>query len=243
VAAIEVEELVRAYPVAGGPPFVAVDRVSFAVRPGEVFGLLGPNGAGKSTVMRILATLLRPTAGVARVAGHDVVRQPDAVRRALGYLSASSGLPARLTCREVLELFAALQQVERPAELVERALRVYAIVDFAGQRVETLSSGMRQRVRIAAAAVHEPPVLILDEPTAGLDVPSADRLLDTIREARDRGAGVVFSTHVLREAAKVCDRIGLIAQGRLVGLGTVAELCAETGSRDLEEAFVARVAR
>lgn len=239
---IEAEHLRRVWPSPSGPPVVAVDDVSFAVPSGTVLGLLGGNGAGKSTTMRMLATLTVPTGGVARICGHDVVRAPERVRAHLGYLSASSGLPVRVTCREVLELFAALHRVPDVRGAVDRALDVYGISSFADQRVETLSTGMRQRVRIATAAVHEPQALILDEPTAGLDLVAADRLLDTILLARARGAAVIFSTHVLREAVKICDRIAVIDRGRLLGDGTVDELCARTGTATFEQAFLALVA-
>jgi ABC-type multidrug transport system ATPase subunit len=238
---IEAEHLRRVWPSPSGPPVVAVDDVSFTVAPGTVLGLLGGNGAGKSTTMRMLATLTAPTAGTARICGHDVVRAAGHVRANLGYLSASSGLPVRVTCREVLELFAALHRVHDPRGAVERALEVFGITAFADQRVETLSTGMRQRVRIASAAVHEPRALILDEPTAGLDLVAADRLLDTILLARARGAAVIFSTHVLREAVKICDRIAVIDRGRLLGEGTVAELCARTGTSTFEAAFLSLV--
>jgi sodium transport system ATP-binding protein len=239
---IEAEHLRRVWPSPSGPPVVAVDDVSFTVAPGTVLGLLGGNGAGKSTTMRMLATLTVPTSGAARICGHDAVREPGKVRAHLGYLSASSGLPVRVTCREVLELFAALHRVPDVRRAVDRAIDVFGIAAFADQRVETLSTGMRQRVRIATAAVHEPQALILDEPTAGLDLVAADRLLDTILLARARGAAVIFSTHVLREAVKICDRIAVIDHGRLLGEGTVAELCTRTGKTSFEEAFLTLVA-
>ena len=239
---IEVEALSRLFPQPGGEPVRAVREVSFSAEAGAVFGLLGANGAGKSTTMRILATLLSPTGGTARVYGHDVVAAPGAVRRSLGYLSASSGLPTRVSCREVLALFAALHQVSDVADAVDRAIDRFGITAFADRRIETLSSGMRQRVRIAAAAVHDPPVLILDEPTAGLDVVAADKLLQAIVQARDRGTCVLFSTHVLREAEKICSRIAVIHEGSLRAIGSVEELKAQTATGSLEAAFLALVA-
>lgn len=239
--AIEARDLTRLWPVAGGPPVRAVDGLSFRVAVGEVYGLLGANGAGKSTTMRILATLTKPSSGSARVAGHDVVTDGARVRASLGYLSASSGLPTRVTCREVLELFAALHGVTDIRPAVERAITQFGIEEFAERRIETLSTGMRQRVRIATAAVHQPAVLILDEPTAGLDVVAADRLLESILEARARGTSVIFSTHILREAVKICDRIGIIDQGRLRAEGTVPELVARTGAASFDDAFLALV--
>jgi sodium transport system ATP-binding protein len=243
VSQIEAQDLRCVWPASSGPPIVAVDDVSFSVEAGEVFGLLGSNGAGKSTTMRMLATLTRPTSGTARVAGHDIQASPQAVRASLGYLSASSGLPTRVTCREVLELFAGLHRVARRREAVDQAIADFGITEFADRRIEALSTGMRQRVRIAAAAVHRPPVLILDEPTAGLDLVAADRLLESILDARARGAAVIFSTHVLREAARICDRVGIIDSGTLRAVGTLPELAASTGTSSFEDAFLAVVRR
>lgn len=222
---------------------MAVDRVSFEVPAATVFGLLGANGAGKSTTMRMLATLTRPTSGTARVCGHDVVRAPREVRRRLGYLSATSGLPSRLTCREVLGLFASLHEVDAVGPAVDAAIDTFGISEFADRRIETLSTGMRQRVRIATATVHTPAVLILDEPTAGLDVVASERLLEAIVEARERGTTVIFSTHILREAEKICDTICVIDEGRIRTTGTVAAICETTGQATFEEAFLALIAR
>lgn len=242
-ATIQVTELSRTFPLPGGTTITAVDQISFEVESGTVFGLLGANGAGKTTAMRMLATLVKPSGGSARVCGFDVVEQPGEVRRRVGYLSASSGLPTRVTCREVLALFAGLQHLPAAEHAVERAIERFGIEDFSEQRIETLSTGMRQRVRIACAAIHEPPVLVVDEPTAGLDVVASDRLLDSLLAARDRGTTVVFSTHVLREAERICDRIAIIDEGRLVRSGTVAELQHATATDSLEGAFVATVRR
>jgi len=222
---------------------VAVADASFTVQAGEVLGLLGPNGAGKTTTLRMLATLTRPTAGTATVAGHDVSSEPARVRANIGYLSATSGLPPRLTCTEAVRTFAALQGVADPKAAAAQAIARYGISEFADRFVEGLSTGMRQRLRVACAAVHEPPVLILDEPTAGLDVVAADALLQDIARAREAGAAVVFSTHVLREAERLCDRIAVIEGGRIRAVGTLPALLAETGCGDLEAAFLALVRR
>ncbi len=243
IVQVEARGLRREWPQPGGPPIVAVAEASFAVHAGEVFGLLGPNGAGKTTTLRMLATLTRPTAGTAVVAGHDVQRDPRGARASLGYLSATSGLPPRLTCTEAVRTFAALHGLEDPKAAAEQAIDRYGIRDFAGRFVEGLSTGMRQRLRVACAAVHEPPVLILDEPTSGLDVVAADALLGDIDRARLAGAAVVFSTHVLREAERLCDRIAVIEAGRIRDVGSLAELCERTGQPDLEGAFLALVRR
>ena len=235
---IQARQLTRIWPVPSGEPVRAVDDVSFSVQSGEIYGLLGANGAGKSTTMRMLATLTKPTSGTALLCGHDVQNAPAEVRRSLGYLSASSGLPTRVSCREVLELFAGLHKVSDIPTAVDRTIADFGIADFADRRIETLSTGMRQRVRIGCAAIHQPPVLILDEPTAGLDLVASDRLLDGILAAKTRGASIIFSTHILREATKICDRIGVIHHGRLKAEGTVEELTALTGKATFEDAFL-----
>ena len=235
-ARVVAEGLRREWARPGAPPVVAVADASFTIAGGEVLGLLGPNGAGKTTTLRMLATLTPPTAGTARVAGHDA-----RVRASIGYLSATSGLPPRLTCREAVRTFAALQRVRDPRQAAEAAIDRYGIAAFADRFFEGLSTGMRQRLRVACAAVHRPPVLILDEPTSGLDVVAADALLRDIGAARDDGAAVVFSTHVLREAERLCDRIAVIDEGVIRAVGTLEALCERTGSADLEGAFLSLV--
>ncbi len=239
--AIDVVGLRREWPVAGGPPVVAVHGATFSVAQGEVFGLLGPNGAGKTTLMQMLATLSTPTAGTARVAGHDIRTASVAVRASLGYLSTTSGLPARLTVRECLGLFADLQGLRSPQAAVTRMVDRMRLGAFVDRRVETLSTGMRQRARIACAAIHRPAVLILDEPTAGLDLMSTDDLLDEVRSLRDEGASVLYSTHAMDEADRVCDRVAILHEGALRAIGTPVELLARTSTATLAAAFRAIV--
>jgi sodium transport system ATP-binding protein len=222
---------------------VAVADASFSVDAGEVFGLLGPNGAGKTTTLHLLATLARPTAGRATVCGFDVVRHGYEVRRRLGYLSATSGLPAKLTTRECLRTFARLHRVIDVAGAVANAVERFDLGAVADRYVEQLSTGMRQRARIACAAVHDPPVLILDEPTAGLDVVATDDLLRRIVAMRRSGAAVVFSTHVLGEAERVCDRVAIVAEGRIRAIGAPAAIAADVGAASLEAAFLRLVGR
>ena len=201
--AVEVVGLRRVWPQPKGPALVAVDDATFSLAPGEVLGLLGPNGAGKTTLMQVLATLTPPTAGTARVAGFDVGTHPQEVRRRLGYLSTSSGLPARLTVTECLRLFADLHGLAAPKQAVDEAIAHFRLESFAGRFVEGLSTGMRQRLRIACAAVHAPPVLILDEPTSGLDLMSTDDLLEAVLRLRADGAAVLYSTHLMEEAERI----------------------------------------
>ncbi|MBN1441570.1 MAG: ATP-binding cassette domain-containing protein [Planctomycetes bacterium] len=219
---------------------LAASEISFVCRAGEIFGLLGPNGAGKSTTLRMLSTVLRPSAGTAIVNGHDIVRDPLGVRRSIGFLSGSTGLYARLTARETLEYFGRLHGLaERPLRSrVEDLLDLFGIADFAGTRCEKLSTGMRQKVSIARTIVHDPPILILDEPTMGLDILVAATLLDFVRECRERGKCVIFSTHILSEVEKLCDRVGIIHQGELRAVGTLDELRQSTGEKYVEDIFV-----
>lgn len=232
---IVVEGLRREWPVSRAPPVVAVDDATFSVAKGEVFGLLGPNGAGKTTIMQILATLTPPTSGHASVAGHDVVTHSDAVRGHLGYLSTTSGLPSRLTVRECVSLFARLHGLPNGAE--RDALARFRLDSFAERFVDGLSSGMRQRLRIACACVHRPAVVILDEPTAGLDLTSTDELLDEVLALREAGTTVVYSTHLMSEAERICDRVAILHEGRLRAIGSVAELKTQTGATSLAEVF------
>jgi sodium transport system ATP-binding protein len=234
---IEVEALRREWPQPKGPPVVAVEGATFAVAAGEVLGLLGPNGAGKTTIMQMLATLAPPSSGTARVAGHDVVTAAAQVRRNLGYLSTTSGLPSRLTVRECVELFARLHGVPAPIERATTTMRRLRVEPFADRFVEGLSTGMRQRLRIACATVHRPPALILDEPTAGLDLMATDDLLDEVAALGREGTAVLYSTHIMEEAARICDRIAILHEGRLRAVGTVAELCERADATSLADAF------
>jgi sodium transport system ATP-binding protein len=240
-AAVVVEGLVKTF-----GPTAAVAGLSFRVAPGEIYGLLGPNGAGKTTTLRILAGILVPTAGEARVAGLDVAAHPLEVRRRLGFLTNTTGLYARLTGRELLTYFARLHGL--PPEATEARIatlvRALALEPFFGRRCEALSTGERQRLSIARAVLHDPEVLILDEPTAGLDVLASRFLRDYVRAERDRGKAVLFSTHYLAEAELLCDRIGLLHRGALLAEGTPAALRAAAGDApSLEEAFLRLVAR
>ncbi len=236
---IEVHHLVKRF--AAAEVVTAVDDVSFEARPGEVFGLLGPNGAGKTTTLRMVATLLTPDAGSVSVAGHDVVKAPERVRASLGYLSTSTGLYGRLTAREVLLYFARLQGVAQPVQRVDALIERFGIGPFASTRCDRLSTGMKQKVSIARAVVHDPPVLILDEPTTGLDVLVAQTFLEFVEEARQQGKCVVYSTHIMSEAERLCDRIGVIHRGHLYACGTLQELRERTGEHYLEQIFIALV--
>ncbi len=218
----------------------AVEGVSFECRAGEIFGILGANGAGKTTTLRMLATILRPTSGTARIMGYDVVAQPEQVRRCLGFYSSSTALYPRLTARETIEFFARINGFpqERVRERVRGLVEEFGLGDYADSRVDKLSQGMRQKVSIARTVAHDPPVLIFDEPTVGLDVLNALEMQRVIAQFRDRGKSIIFSTHVMSEAERLCDRIAIIHRGRLLACDTLQGLRDATGLRYLEDIFV-----
>ncbi len=237
---VEVHEIVKVFPTPEGQEKRAVNGLTFSVGAGEIYGLLGPNGAGKTTTLRILSGLIRPTSGRVTMNGHDVATEPLAVKRSIGFLTASTGLYLRLTPRELLEYFADLQGLER-ATVRRRAGELIAwlqMEDFAGLRCGSLSTGQRQRTSIARALIGDPPILILDEPTLGLDVLTNRLILDFIRRQRESGKTIVLSTHHLDEAETLCDRIGLMHRGRLVAEGTLDELRHRYGGERLTEIFL-----
>ena len=195
-------------------PLVAVDGLSFTVVPGTIVGLLGPNGAGKTTTLRMLGTLLAPDEGSATVAGHDVRSAPTKVRAALGFVSPDTGLYERLTVRETLRWFGRLYGVADARGRAEALIERFDLGPHADQRCTDLSTGNKQKASIARALVHDPPVLVFDEPTAGLDVLVGATLLEELERVRDEGRTVLFSTHVMREAERLCDRIVILHQGR-----------------------------
>jgi len=217
----------------------AVGDVSFDALPGKIFGILGPNGAGKTTVLRILSTVLKPSGGTASVNGYDVLTQASLVRHQIGFVSANTAVYDRMTAWEMVEYFGRLYGLEaeplreRMEQLFER-LQMNEIRDLLGAK---MSTGMKQKVSIARAIVHDPPVLIFDEATSGLDVLVARALLKTVAELRDHGKCVVFSTHIMREAEKLCDRIAIMHRGHILAEGTLGELCEQHGQPDLEEVF------
>ena len=221
----------------------ALDSVSFAAEDGRITALLGPNGAGKSTALRILWTVLRPDAGTARVGGLDVVEHPQAVRRSIGIMPHGANLYGNLTGRENVAYFASLHGLTGSAldNAVERALRLLDIERIADRRAKGFSQGERTRVALARALVHDPKTLILDEPTNGLDVGATRALRDVVRERRDAGCCVLFSSHVMQEVAALCDTIVILAAGSVAATGTADDIRAATGCDNLEDAFVQAV--
>ena len=240
---IHVAHLTKTYEDPDGGEVRAVSDATLTCRAGEIYGLLGPNGAGKTTTLRCLATILTPTSGTATVAGHDLVRDPEGVRRSIGFLSANTGLYARLTPRETLRFFGSLHGMakDRLEARVEELLAMFDITGYADRPNDRLSTGMKQRVGLARAAVHDPPVLILDEPTTGLDPIVSRTVEDAVVALARQGKCVLFSTHLLHQAEDICTRIGVIGTGRVLAEGTIPELCQRTGTRNLREAFFALV--
>jgi sodium transport system ATP-binding protein len=218
----------------------AVDSVSFECHEGEIFGLLGANGAGKTTTLRMLSTILAPTSGSATIMGHDVVTSPQGVRKNLGFYSATTALYPRLTTRETIEFFARINQY--PADLVhervEHLINRFGLAKYADARIEKLSSGMKQKVSIARTIAHNPSILIFDEPTVGLDVLNALDVQETISELRSEGKTIIFSTHIMSEAERLCDRIAIIHSGRILACDTLAGLRHSTQQHYLEDIFV-----
>jgi sodium transport system ATP-binding protein len=215
--------------------------ISLEASAGEIFGLLGPNGAGKTTTLRIICTLLTPDAGSVEVLGYNTQTAPQEVRRRVGVVTAEIGIYPRLSARENIAYFAELSGVP-DGELkrrVESVLERLDMRDFAGQRAESLSSGQKQKVAIARAIVHDPPVLMFDEPTSNLDVLASREIRDFMVESKGRGKCVIFSTHVLHDAERLCDHVTIIHQGQVVAGGPTANVRGEY--RDLEESFVALV--
>ena len=218
----------------------AVENVSFTCQPGKIYGLLGANGAGKTTTLRLLATILEPTDGTAVVAGYDVVEQPEKVRASVGFLSTATALYPRLSAQEMVEYFGRLSGLDEQT-LQQRIDNIFERLEmnhFRDRRCDKLSTGMKQKISIARTLVHDPPVMIFDEPTIGLDVMTARTIVAFIRECRDRSKTVIFSTHVMSEVEKLCDSIGIIHGGKLLAEGTLAQLREKYNERDLEEIFV-----
>jgi len=236
---IQVRGLTKHYPDLRRGRLVALADVSFDAAPGQVYGLLGPNGAGKTTALRILSTVLRPTAGTVTINGFDVVAQPSEVRRRIGFMSANTAVYDRMTAWEMVEHFGRLHGIAK-AELAERMEALFARLkmnDFRDLLGAKMSTGMKQKVSVARAIVHDPPVLIFDEASAGLDVLVARALLRSVAELRDQGKCILFSTHIMREAEKLCDRIAILHRGRILAEGPLEALRDQHHERDLEELF------
>jgi ABC-2 type transport system ATP-binding protein/sodium transport system ATP-binding protein len=235
---IEIHELTKRFQ-AGGREILAVDRLSFSVAPGEVYGLLGPNGAGKTTTLRMIIGLLEPDGGYAAVAGFRTADAPNEVKARLGLVAAGDGIYPWLTVCEMLLFFADLYGLP-PRQARENLRSLGQLLDLSkllDRRCATLSTGQKQRVTLARALIHAPPAMLLDEPTRGLDVLGSQVVVDYIGRLRNQGIAVLITTHRLDEAERLCDRFGLMHEGRLLHEGTLSELRTATGCRDLVDMF------
>ena len=236
---IHVERLTKSFSDLRRGSVSAVEQVSFDVQPGEIFGLLGPNGAGKTTCLRILSTVLRPTAGRATIAGYDVATHPAEVRARIGFMSGNTGIYDRMTAWELVEYYGRLYGMpeDKLQKRLDEVFTTLQMQDFKDKLGAKMSTGMRQKVSIARTIIHDPPVMIFDEPTAGLDVLVARALLKTIASLKVLGKCIIFSTHIMREVEKLCDRVAIIHKGRILASGSVGELERRYGQSDMEELF------
>jgi ABC-2 type transport system ATP-binding protein len=222
---------------------LAVNDVSFEVRDGEIFGFLGPNGAGKTTTLKMIVGLLAPTSGTVKVKGYDVQKQPIQAKAVCGYVPDEPNLYAKLSGRELLRFVGDLYDLDRPhiARRIDELLRLFDLVEAGDDLIESYSHGMQQKTSLAAALMHDPKVLVLDEPTVGLDPKSARLIKDILRQLAERGAAVMLSTHILEIAERMCDRIGIINRGQLIAVGTMEDLRALGGAQgraSLEDIFL-----
>lgn len=236
---IAIHELSKEFPTAHGP-VLAVDRVSFRVERGEVYGLLGPNGAGKTTTMRMILGLLKADSGFAEVAGFRSDTDPDEVKRQVGFISASSGIYQWLTGREMLSFFADVYGLE-PSLAEQRIAMLSDLLDirpFLDRRCATLSTGQKQRVNLARALVHDPPVMIMDEPTLGLDIVGSQVIFDYIELLKQEQKAMILCTHQLDQAERICSRFGLLFRSRMVREGTLQELLEGSGCDNLVDLFI-----
>jgi sodium transport system ATP-binding protein len=226
---------------AAGQNFIwAVSGVSFSCQPGRVFTLLGPNGAGKTTALRMISTMLKPSSGTIKVAGFDTVQNPEEVRRRIGFLTGTTGLYARLTPSELIKYYADLNNIDagqfkkRRDELFD----LLGIGQFANRRIGKLSSGMKQKVSIARTMIHDPEVMVFDEPTVGLDVITSRSIIQLIRNCKEAGKTVIFSTHIMGEVSLLSDDMAIIHNGKLLYNGTFKAFQDQMKGRTIEDEFI-----
>jgi len=224
---------------------LALDHISFNAQPGEVFGLLGPNGAGKTTTIRLILSIIPPTEGRIWVDGIDVIREPDRARARIGAVLEENGVYDRLTALENVEFFGRLYGLSKEVlkERIERLFSLLEMEEFAHRKSGTLSKGMKQKIALARALIADSPILLLDEPTAGLDVPTKRIIINLIKKEKEKGKCILYSTHIMSEAEEVCDRIAIIHKGRIRGIGTLRELRDKTGKEKLEDVFLSLVGK
>ncbi len=217
----------------------AADGITLTAKPGEIYGLLGPNGAGKTTTLRCVATLLTPTEGSVSVCGFDTQKNPEKVRECIGFLTNEIKLDPHFSPKYLFHFFGKLHGIDEATIEARRKelFEYFEITAFENKRIEELSTGMKQKASIAVSWLHDPKVVIFDEPTNGLDIVTARNVTDLLQKLRDEGKLVIISTHIMSEAEKLCDRVGIIIDGKKVTEGTLPELLAETNAADLEDAF------
>jgi len=237
---IKVLNLVKEFPQKDGTMYRAVNDVSFEAKAGEIVCLLGVNGAGKTTTMRILSTVFSPSSGTAEIAGFDIRKNAQKVRENLGFLSGDTGLYNRLRAREFITYFGELYGISKD-KIDKRIVEMSKILDmdeFLDKKIDFLSSGMKQKVSIVRSIIHDPPLMIFDEPTSGLDILTARNIVSFIRDCKEKGKCVLFSTHIMREAERLADRIVMIHKGMVLAEGTLDALREQTGQKDLDDIFV-----
>jgi sodium transport system ATP-binding protein len=242
---IDVRSLTKAYPDLLRGEVPALSNITFSAKAGQIYGLLGPNGAGKTTALRILSTVLQPTSGTAVIGGFDCVTQPEMVRHQIGFVSSNTAVYDRMTAWEMVGYFGRLyglgeDELRERMELLFEQFQMQEIRDLLGAK---MSTGMKQKVSIARAIVHDPPVLIFDEATTGLDVLVARALLEVVSGLRDQGKCILFSTHIMREAERLCDRVAIMHKGHILAEGTLNDLRDQHAERDLEELFFQLISR
>jgi len=240
VAVVITNELTKVFDDKKRGEVVAVNSVNIECQPGRVFGILGLNGAGKTTLLRLLATILRPTSGTAKINGFDVTKHPQEVKKQVGFLSGDTKLYPRLTAFETVIYFGRLNGLSEEVlkNRSEEIFKRFGMNEFRNVKVDKLSSGMKQKVSIARTLIHDPEVLILDEPTAGLDVLTSRGIMQFLKESKKLNKCILFSTHMMHEAEKLCDDIAIIHKGRVLEVGTLEELRHKTGLEELDDIFV-----
>ncbi len=244
VRMIHVRQLTKSYQELYSGDFIALDEVSFDAMPGQIYGLLGPNGAGKTTALRILSTVLKPSSGTATINGFEVQQDPERVRHQIGFVSTNTAIYDRMTAWEMVYYFGQLygmnpEQLQIRMEHLFERFQMNEIRNVLGSK---MSTGMKQKVSIARAIIHDPPVLIFDEATSGLDILVARQVLDTVEMLRDHGKCIVFSSHIMSEVKRLCDRVAILHRGRILAEGTIQQLVADHQQDDLEELFYQLIA-
>ncbi|MFT5299311.1 MAG: sodium transport system ATP-binding protein [Mariniblastus sp.] len=236
---IHVRQLSKSYKDLQTGQFTALDGISFDAMPGQIYGLLGPNGAGKTTALRILSTVLKPTGGSAIVNGFNVVDSPDQVRRQIGFVSTNTAIYDRMTAWEMVQYFGQLYGI--PMEPLHHQMEIiferFQMNEIRNVLCSKMSTGMKQKVSIVRALIHNPPVLIFDEATSGLDILVAREVLRTVEQLRDQGKCIIFSSHIMSEVQRLCDRVAIMNRGRILAEGTLGQLAEKHQEDDVEELF------